>query len=130
MDRERTIERYLSAWLRKDASCLPEIFSEDVIYSECYGPEYDGLPQVLRWFEDWNRRGTVLRWEIKQMISQQNVVVAEWYFACEYDEEKSGFDGVSLVTFDGNGKIASLKEFQSKAEHTYPYGDYEDSTWG
>ena len=37
------------------------------------------------------------------------------------DGEEGGFDGVSLIEFDNAGKIVSLKEFQSKAEHIFPY---------
>ena len=39
------------------------------------------------------------------------------------DGEESFFDGISLVEFSENGKIQSLKEFQSKAEHVFPYGE-------
>ncbi len=33
-----------------------------------------------------------------------------------------GFDGVSIIEFNDDNKIASVKEFQSKHEHEYPYG--------
>jgi len=29
---------------------------------------------------------------------------------------------VSLITFGAGGKISTLKEFESKARHDYPYG--------
>lgn len=34
-----------------------------------------------------------------------------------------GFDGVTIAKFDVDMKICDLKEFQSKAEHYYPYED-------
>ena len=34
-----------------------------------------------------------------------------------------GFDGVTIAEFDANMKICDLKEFQSKAEHCWPYED-------
>jgi len=117
-----TIKAYFSAWLSKDASSLPLIFSENIIYSECYGPEYRGLEQILLWFADWNQRGTVLQWDIKNMIESGSIVCAEWYFRCEYDGVVDGFNGISWIEFDENGKIAALREFQSKAEHNFPYG--------
>jgi len=116
------IEVYFSAWLSKDPTMLSSVFADDVVYSECYGPEYRGLNQILRWFADWNRRGTVLRWDIKNMIEAGNIVCVEWYFLCEYDGNADGFDGVSWVEFDEQGKISALREFQSKAEHCFPYG--------
>ena len=94
---------------------------EGIIYSECYGPEYHGLPQILKWFSDWNIKGTVLKWEIKKFIHQGLFTVVEWYFECDYNNEISGFDGVSIIEFNKNMKIINLKEFQSKSEHDYPY---------
>jgi len=40
---------------------------------------------------------------------------------CEYDNNISGFDGVSIIEFNDENKIVLIKEFQSKAEHTHPY---------
>ncbi len=119
---EKAVRDYFAAWLEKDAAVLPAVFSKDVVYSECYGPEYRGVDQILRWFADWNQRGTVLQWDIKNMISCRNVMCVEWYFCCQYDGNADGFDGVSWIEFDESGKIRRLREFQSKAEHHFPYG--------
>ena len=32
------------------------------------------------------------------------------------------FDGVTVAEFDEAGKILRLSEYESKAEHEYPYG--------
>ncbi|WP_205739169.1 nuclear transport factor 2 family protein [Halocella sp. SP3-1] len=109
-------------WLSKDGSCLNEIFDDNVVYSECYGPEYRGIRQIIQWFDDWNERGTVIRWDIKQFIHQMNQTAVEWYFECEFAGQISRFDGVSIIVFNDNGKIIDIKEFQSKAEHEFPYG--------
>ncbi len=121
--REEIIKQYFATWLTKDVTPLHEIMSENIIYCECYGPEYHGLQQVIRWFVDWNQCGVVLQWEIKQFIHQDSVTVVEWYFECDYEGNIDGFDGVSLVTFDDSNKMCSIKEFQSKAEHYFPYGE-------
>lgn len=117
------IKIYFEAWLSKDGTVLPMLFADNVIYSECYGPEYHGINQVQRWFSDWNLRGTVLQWDIRNMIECGNTLCAEWYFRCEYDGCLDGFDGVSWIEFDDSGKIKALREFQSKAEHCFPYGN-------
>ena len=62
---EEVIKRYFKCWLNKELSVLREIFSDDTIYSECYGPVYQGIEQIIRCFTDWNRKGTVLQWDIK-----------------------------------------------------------------
>lgn len=119
---EETLRRYFQCWLDQDDGPLKDIFSNDIVYSECCGPEYRGFAQVLQWFRDWNRTGRVLRWDVKQVLACGRTVVVEWYFACDAEGQRSTFDGVTLAEFDSGGKIVSLKEFQSKAEHCYPYG--------
>ena len=122
MKYQSIVEIYFDAWLSKDGTVLSKIFTDNVIYSECYGPEYHGLHQIQQWFADWNQRGTVLCWDIKNMIVCGNMLCVEWYFRCEYDGVEDGFDGVSWIEFDESGRIAALREFQSKAEHCFPYG--------
>ena len=39
------------------------------------------------------------------------------------EHEIGEFDGVSLIEFDEDMKMVRVKEFQSKAEHVYPYGE-------
>lgn len=120
-NREQMITNYFNSWLTKQNNILEQIFTTETKYSECYGPEYQGINQIKRWFSDWNKRGTVLQWEIKQFVHQNDVTVVEWYFKCEYDGEIGAFDGVSLIQFDKDNHIISLKEFQSKIPHNYPY---------
>lgn len=115
------IKKYFQAWINKDIQSVKQIFSENALYSECYGPEYHGLLQILKWFEDWNNRGQVLEWTIKRTFEQNQTLIAEWYFKCDYDGVVDGFDGVTIADFDDDMKICKLCEFQSKAEHYYPY---------
>lgn len=122
LQNEAIIERYFFMWLNKDGSMLKDIFDDNIIYSECYGPEYNGINQIVKWFNDWNEHNTVLKWDITQCIHHGNTTVAEWYFQCNCKGNVTGFNGVSIVTFGLNGKITEIKEFQSKAEHYFPYG--------
>jgi len=118
----KTIEKYFQAWIDVDLDTVKKVFSDDVIYTECYGPEYHGLSQIVRWFTDWNQKGRVLEWTIKRMVEQDKTIVVEWYFSCDYEGNVDGFDGVTIADFDDTGKIFRLREFQSKPEHNYPYG--------
>lgn len=120
---QKIMEMYFRCWLAKDGSNLTDIFADDIVYSECYGPEYVGIQQVIKWFREWNSKGSVLQWDIKDVIEQGNKVTVEWYFKCEYEGNTDGFDGVTIAKFDNNRKIYELKEFQSKAEHYYPYSE-------
>lgn len=123
LEQEKIIKKYFAAWLNKDVDAIKSILSDKITYTESYGPEYRGVIQVITWFMDWNQRGTVLKWDIKQFIHQENITAVEWFFECNYNNSIAGFDGVSLVEFDAMGKIFSIKEFQSKAEHNFPYGE-------
>ena len=104
----------------KDNDVVKGIFSDDIIYSECHGSVYKGIGQIIRWFEDW-----VLQWDVNQVIVSENTAIVEWYFKCNYEGNVDGFDGVTIAEFDADMKIYNLKEFQSKAEHCYPYGENE-----
>lgn len=44
---EQLIGAYFQAWLTQDESRLAEFFESDAVYSECYGPEYRGIDQIL-----------------------------------------------------------------------------------
>jgi ketosteroid isomerase-like protein len=121
--KESIIKKYFLAWLDNDPSCLEKIFHENIVYSECYGPEYHGLHQIRQWFNEWNQHGRVLAWDIKQFLHQGHKVAVEWYFRCIYDGITDGFDGVSIIEFNSDDEIIFLKEFQSKSEHEYPYGE-------
>jgi len=118
---EDIIRSYFQAWIDKNIEVVKETFSEDIKYSECYGPEYHGIEQVLKWFTDWNKKATVLNWDIKQITTVNKIAFVEWYFKCDYDGNISEFDGVTIAKFNNNLKIYELKEFQSKSEHYYPY---------
>ena len=121
IEQQEKIRAYFNAWIDNNVHVLQDILSDDILYSECYGPEYRGLNQVNIWFTDWNKCGAVRRWDIKQFVHQKNISVVEWYFECIYDNTIDGFDGVSLIEFGDDGKIISIKEFQSKSEHYFPY---------
>ena len=114
------LRAYFEAWITGDAECVKRTFAENVVYTECYGPHYIGIGQVLQWFADWNRKGRVIRWDIARTLQHKDTIVAEWTFACEYEGKQEAFDGVTIADFDQN-KIVRLREFQSKAEHYYPY---------
>ena len=96
---------------------------EDIIYSECYGPEYHGLKQIFNWFHDWNKCGIVLEWDVKRCIEKDNIAICEWYFSCNYNGRIDEFDGCTIAEFNDDMKITNLKEFQSKSQHFYPYGE-------
>jgi len=119
--REKAIADYFNSWIRKDISVIENTFSPDAVYVESWGPAYRNLVDIRKWFNEWNKDNTVLQWDIVGFLHQDDICVCEWYFKCECDNNVSGFNGVSVVEFDTDGKIVFLKEFQSKYPNYYPY---------
>ncbi len=120
-DREIKIRTYFDAWLDKDGSCLETLFEPAIRYTECYGPEYLGLEQVKKWFTEWNLSSKVLVWDVKGFTHQGNQTAVEWYFKYENKDNGGEMDGVSLISFNAEGKIYRVKEFTSQVEHHWPY---------
>jgi hypothetical protein len=119
---ELIVKNCFNSWLTKDSSAFKNSFAENVVYVESHGPAYEGIKQVTEWFSDWNGNDNhVLTWDIKKFHHFENTCVCEWYFECKCGGSIDGFDGVSIITFDSENKIATLKEFQSKTPNHYPY---------
>ena len=51
---------------------IDDIFAEDVIYTESWCPKYNNRQIVKHWFQEWNTRGKVVAWEIKQFFASEN----------------------------------------------------------
>ena len=64
-------------WLKKCDLGILDIFSENAVYTESWGPEYHGPLKIKLWFDEWNRRGTVLQWDIKQYFHKGNQTVVD-----------------------------------------------------
>lgn len=120
--REEIVRRWFDAWLRAEAPDFAAIFAEDAVYIESWGPEYRGLAKIRHWFTEWNTRGRVLRWEIKQMLHGGGQTMVEWYFQDRMDSgAEEIFDGVSLIRWTEEGKIARLQEFGCNCRRYDPY---------
>ena len=122
--REQAVQRWFDMWLHAQDEGITELFAPDCVYTESWGPEYHGAAQVKHWFDEWNTRGRVLVWEIKQFLHRDDRTAVEWYFKNRMqDGHEEEFDGISLIRWAVDGKIASLKEFGCNI-HTYdPYAD-------
>lgn len=100
---------------------IDRLFSPDAVYMESWGPEYHGREKIRHWFQEWNRRGSVLVWDIKQFFHQGEQTAVEWYFKNTVDGRTEEFDGVSLVRWDREGRIVFLQEFGCNLDRYDPY---------
>lgn len=120
--REKTIRLWFDMWLKKTDLGIADIFTKDAVYIESWGPEYHGAAKIKHWFAEWNTRGTVLVWEIKQYFHTDDQTVVEWYFKNTMHNGKvEAFDGMSLIQWSKDNKIEFLKEFGCNSSRYDPY---------
>ena len=120
--REQNIRRWFRMWIQKSEEGMEDIFDPDVVYIESWGPEYHGLLKVRHWFQEWNSRGTVLQWDVKQFFHREDQTVVEWYFQNRMEDGcVEAFDGMSLVRWTPEGKICFLQEFGCNQNRYDPY---------
>ena len=114
-ERKKMIRLQFSMWLEKKNLGIDDIFAENVIYTESWGPCYSNGETVEHWFQEWNMRGRVIAQVIKQFFHKGNQTAVEWYFKNAMDTgDIEEFDGVSLIEWSAENKIQSLSEFGSK----------------
>lgn len=119
--KELLIGHYFQMWVERDFSGITDVFAPEIYYSECYGPKYQGYDEIQQWIDKMLKTQVVLEWSIKRFIHQGNTVVVEWLFRDRSNNRESQFDGVSIVEFNGDGIICSIKEFSSVFEYSVPF---------
>ena len=120
--RESKIRQWFSMWLDKQDTGIEELFAPDAIYIESWGPEYHGSGKVKLWFAEWNSRGIVERWDIRQYFHKGDQTVVEWAFRCAMtDGTVQSFDGLSLIRWNEAEQICFLQEFGCNENRYDPY---------
>ena len=119
------IRQYFQGWLQQDFALALSTLSPNVRIMECYGPVYEGIDEVRRWFTDWHTgsgKGKVTRWDIFKVMydETQKIAAVEWDFECISDGNLGSFLGASLVSFDDT-KIISIQEYKMEKEQYRPY---------
>ena len=120
--REATVRRWFQMWLEQRDTGIGEIFAPEAVYIESWGPEYHGVEKIAHWFREWNSRGRVTHWQIRGFLHGGDRTAAEWYFRNEMDTGAvEEFEGVSLICWTQEGRIARLQEFGCNLHRYDPY---------
>jgi hypothetical protein len=120
--RETRISQWFDMWLCKQDTGIQALFSADAIYIESWGPEYHGSEKIKLWFDEWNTRGSVQRWNIGQYFHKENQSIVEWSFQCAMlDGVVQHFDGLSLIRWNEADQICFLQEFGCNINRYDPY---------
>ena len=121
-EKESIIRLWFDMWLQQEDKGIDNIFAEDVVYIESWGPKYESRAAVKHWFDEWNIRGKVVIWDIKQYFHKGNQTIVEWHFRnemnCGVIEQ---FDGMTLIEWTQDSKIRFLKEFGCNINNYNPY---------
>lgn len=124
---ENKIQQWFSMWLDKQDTGIDSLFAPDAVYIESWGPEYHGSRKIKLWFDEWNTRGTVQRWDIRQYFHKEDQTVVEWSFRCAMtDGVIQSFDGLSLIRWNEAGQICFLQEFGCNENRYDPYAQGEN----
>lgn len=120
--RESKIRQWFSMWLCKQDTGIEELFAQDAVYIESWGPKYRGSGKIKLWFDEWNSRGTVEGWNIWQYFHKGDQTVVEWAFRCVMAGGTiQSFDGLSLIRWNEAGQICFLQEFGCNENRYDPY---------
>ena len=120
--RESKIRQWFSMWLDKQDTGIEDLFAPDAVYIESWGPECHGSGKIKLWFDEWNSRGEVQRWDIRQYFHKGDQTVVEWSFRCVMtDGVIQSFDGISLIRWNEAGRICFLQEFGCNETRYDPY---------
>ncbi|WP_236683877.1 nuclear transport factor 2 family protein [Lactococcus cremoris] len=96
MTKSELFQQTIDAWLTKDINKLLSGLSADIIYTECYGAQYQGKAEIEKWFRQW-----------KNPVENQ---VKSWSVDKSYvDNERVFSHGFSIMSI--KGKKIFLMEF-------------------
>ena len=70
-EREKIIHAWFDMWLTGRDTGTEEIFMPDAVYIESWGPQYQGCAAIRHWFQEWNTRGKVIAWDIRQFFHKR-----------------------------------------------------------
>ena len=116
------LDKFISSWLRQDIDVFLGLLSDDVVYTESYGPVYSNKTECEKWFEEWNKDSKVLQWTIDGFFFDRRCgrIIFQWFFECDYKGTIANFNGSSFIVVSDN-LITSVTEYKTESEHSYPY---------
>ncbi|EHE93085.1 hypothetical protein DRA4_2164 [Lactococcus lactis subsp. lactis bv. diacetylactis] len=122
MQKIELFQQTIDAWLNKDIKKLLIILSEDILWTEYFGAQYQGKAEIEKWFCQWNNpvENKVKSWTVDKYYVDNETALFTWTFRCFYEGKEGILDGISLVKFSGN-KICEIQEFEQKHEKFRPF---------
>ena len=122
MQKIELFQQTIDAWLNKDIKKLLIVLSEDILWTEYFGAQYQGKAEIEKWFCQWNNpvENKVKSWTVDKYYVDNETTLFTWTFQCFYEGKEGILDGISLVKFSGN-QICEIQEFEQKYEKFRPF---------
>lgn len=121
-EKEKALRRWFAMWLKGKDTGISRLFAPQAVYTESWGPQYRGADKIKHWFDEWNTRGKVLQWDIKQFFHQGSQTAVQWHFKNRLQNGQSEeFEGISLIVWNKRGQIISLTEYGCNIHRYDPY---------
>ena len=122
MQKIELFQQTIGAWLNKDLEKLLNVLSEDILWTEYFGAQYQGKAEIEKWFCQWNNpvENKVKSWIVDNYYVDNETALFTWTFQCFYEGKEGILDGISLVKFSGN-QICEIQEFEQKHEKFRPF---------
>jgi len=115
METSQLLQAFTSAVERRDGEGFAGLFAEDGVYHDVFYGAFKGRTKIAEMIELFHRTAGDFRWEMFRPVSDGRTLYAHYTFSYvsllpEADGKRVGFEGVSIMTLAGDGKIAEYRE--------------------
>lgn len=110
-ENEQTIIEFINAWSRLDATELANYFADDGIYHNIPLTPVAGKREIESFIKSFTANWVETNWDILNIISKGNVVIAERLDRTKMEGEKSiDLPGIGVFEME-NGKIKIWRDY-------------------
>lgn len=108
-DNAATVKRYLELAAKGDADAVAELYADDATVEDPVGSEvHIGRPAIRRFYD---ALPTNAKADVITLRALGHEVAFHWTLTIDLGENTMAIDIISVMTFNGEGKIASMKAY-------------------
>jgi len=110
------MESLKKAWLNKDTYEIENIFKNTMFYQE--GPFEEKVADVKGIMELWSEidKQEIIKLEIKELLSNGNELVSNWYLKMKVDNKEYEYDGIYHVVFNADNECIEFRQWWNANE--------------
>ncbi|ULE31373.1 nuclear transport factor 2 family protein [Mycobacterium sp. IDR2000157661] len=109
-DNAATVKRYLELAAKGDADAVAELYADDATVEDPVGSEvHIGRPAIRRFYDALPANGAQA--DVVTLRALGHEAAFHWTLTIDLGESKMAIDIISVMTFTGEGKIASMKAY-------------------